>query len=48
MSKEERKIEKPYKIIEIVEETFKFNEQQEGKGFKIQTPNQMLSRLPFV
>ena len=47
MSKEEREIEKPDKIVEIVEEILKFNEQQEGKGLKILTPNQMLSRLPI-
>ena len=47
MSKEERKIEKPDKIVEIVEEILKFNEQQEGKGLKILTPNEILSRLPI-
>ena len=47
MSKEERKIEKPDKIVEIVEEILKFNEQQEGKGLKILTPNHILSRLPI-
>ena len=48
MSEEEIKIEKPDKIIKIVEEIFRFNKQkQEGKGIKILTPNQMLSRLPI-
>ena len=48
MSKEEREIEKPNEIAEIVEKILKFNEQQqEGKGLKILTPNQMLSRLPI-
>ena len=48
MSKEEKEIEKPDVIVEIVEEMFKFNKQnQEGKGIKILTPNQMLSRLPI-
>ena len=47
MSKEEREIEKPDKIVEIVEEILKFNEQQEGKGLKILTPNQMVRRLPI-
>ena len=42
MSKEEREIEKPDKIGEIVEEIIKFNEQQEGKGLKILTQNQIL------
>ena len=49
MSEEERKIEKPDKIVEIVREILKFNKQnQEGKGIKILTPNQMLSRLPIT
>ena len=48
MSKEEKEIEKPDVTVEIVEEMFKFNKQnQEGKGIKILTPNQMLSRLPI-
>ena len=48
MSEEEIKIEKPYKIVEIVREILKFNiRNQEGKGLKILTPNQMLSRLPI-
>ena len=49
MSKEERKIEKPDKIVKIVKKVLKFNEQnQQGKGIKILTPNQMLSRLPIT
>ena len=48
MSEEEIKIEKPEMIVKIVEEIFKFNKQkQEGKGMKILTPNQKLSRLPI-
>ena len=49
MSEDEIKTEKPYKIVDIVEKILKFNQlkQQEGKGFKILTPNQMLSRLPI-
>ena len=48
MSKKEREIEEPDKIVEIVEEILKFNKQtQEGKGLKILTPYQMLSRLPI-
>ena len=47
MPKEEREIEKPDKIVEIVEEILKFNEKQEGKGLKTLTQNQMLSRLPI-
>ena len=48
MPKEERETEKPDNIVKIVEEILKFNKQnQEGKGIKILTPNQMLSRLPI-
>ena len=47
MAKEEREIEKPDKIVEIVEEILKFNEKQEAKGLKILPQNQMLSRLPI-
>ena len=48
MPKEERKIEKPDNIVNIVKEILKFNKQyQEGQGIKILTPNQMLSRLPI-
>ena len=47
MSKEEINIEKPDEIVNIVEKILKFNEQNqlEGKGIKILTPNQMLNRL---
>ena len=48
MSKEKRENKKPDKIVEIVEEILNFNKQiQQGKGLKILTPNQMLSRLPI-
>ena len=48
MSEQERKIENPDKIVEIVEKILKFNEQnQQGQGIKILTPNQMLNRLPI-
>ena len=48
MSKEEREIEKPDMIVEIVEEILKFNKQnQQGQDLKILTSNQMLSRLPI-
>ena len=48
MSKKEIENEKPGKILKIVEEILEFNEQnQSGKGLKILTPNQMLSRLPI-
>ena len=44
------KIEKNEKIINIVERILYFNqqEQQKGKGLKILTSNQMLSRLPII
>ena len=48
MSKKEIENEKPGKILKIVEEILEFNEQnQSGKGLKILTPSQMLSRLPI-
>ena len=49
MSEKEKEIEDPELIVEIVEEILKFNEQnQQGEGIKILTPNQMLSRLPIT
>ena len=49
MPEKERLIEKPDKIVEIVEEILKFNKQnQEGQGLKILTPSEMLSRLPIT
>ena len=47
MSKEEKQIEKPNEIVNIVERILEFNNlNQRGQGLKILTPNQMLSRLP--
>ena len=49
MSKAEIDTEKPDKTVEIVEKVLKFNEQnQQGQGIKILTPNQMLNRLPIA
>ena len=49
MSEEEKEIEKPYEIVNIVEEILEFNKQkQEGEGLKILKPDQMLSRLPIT
>ena len=46
MSEEQEEIEDPESIVKIVEDILKFNEQNlKGKGIKILTPNQMLSRL---
>ena len=42
----EKKIEKPNNIVNLAENILRFNKQnQEGKGLKILTSNQMLSRL---
>ena len=49
MSKEEIEIEKPDEIVTVVEMILDCNKQnQQGKGLKILTPNQMLSRLPIA
>ena len=49
MSKEEIENEKPDEIVRVVEMILDFNKQnQEGKGLKILTPNQMLNRLPIA
>ena len=47
MSENEIRFEQPNEIVNIVEKILEFNRQQEGKGLKILTPNQMLSRLPI-
>ena len=49
ISKEEIKNEKPDDILGIVNEIFDFNKeiQKQGSDLKIQTPNQMLTRLPI-
>ena len=49
MFEDKKKIEKPDKILKIVEEILDFNkENQGGKDLKILTPNQMISRLPIT
>ena len=49
MSKKEIEIEKPYNIVKVVKKIPDINKySQEGKGIKILTPNQMLSRLPIT
>ena len=45
MSEQEKEIEGPDEIINIVKKILEFNRQQQGQGLKISTPNQMLSRL---
>ena len=49
MSEDEKEIEKPDQILKIAEEILDFNNKQNqlGKGLKILTPRQMLSRLPI-
>ena len=48
-SEKEKETEDLEQIVEIVEEILKFNKQnQEGKGLKTLTPNQMLSGLPIT
>ena len=47
MSEEEKEIENPNEIINLVGNILEINRQQQGKGLKILTPNQMLSRLPI-
>ena len=48
-SEDEINIEKPYKIVDIVEKILEFNRQnQEGQGLKILTTDQMLSRLTII
>ena len=43
-----KNIEQQAQILKIVEEVLEFNKQnQSGKGLKILTPNQILSRLPI-
>ena len=49
MSEAGKEIEDTELIVNIVEKIFKFNKQnQQGKGIKILTPNQMLNRLPIA
>ena len=48
MSEEEKEIEKPNEIADIVEKILEFNKQnQTGVGLKIPTPDQMLNRFPI-
>ena len=51
MSEDEKKNEKPDKILKIDEQILNFNNKihkREGLGLKILTPSQMLSRLPIT
>ena len=46
MSEQEKEIENPDEIVNVVETILEFNRQQQRQGLKILTPNQMFSRLP--
>ena len=49
MSEDEKETKGLSKILEIVKDILSFNKQnQQGRGLKILTPNQMLSRLPIA
>ena len=49
MEEEEKEIEKPNEIVNIVEEILEFNKQgQQGLWLKILTLDQMLCRLPIT
>ena len=49
MGEEEKEIEKPNEIIDVVEKILEFNKQNQSRqGLKILTPDQMLSRLPIT
>ena len=49
MSEEEKEIEKPNEIVDIVKKIIVFNDwTQRGQRLKIPTPDQMLSRLPIT
>ena len=48
MSEEEKEIEKPNEIVDLVEKILDFNDQtQREQGAKILIPNQILSKLPI-
>ena len=49
MSGDEKENKRLNKILEIAKDILKFNEQnQQGQGIKILTPNQMFNRLPIA
>ena len=47
MGEEEKQIENPDEIVNLVENILEFNRQQQEQGLKNLTPNQMFSRLPI-
>ena len=49
MSEDEKEIEKPNEILDIVEKILEFNEKIQSRGgLKILTPNRMLGRVPIT
>ena len=48
MSEEEKVIENPNEIINLVENILEFNRQQQGQGLKILKPNQGLVDYQFL
>ena len=49
MSEEDKEIEKPNEIINIIDKILEFNDRtQRGQGLKILTLDQILNRLPIT
>ena len=48
MSEQEKETEDPEQLINLAEMILEFNRQQQGKGLKMLTSNQMFSRLPIT
>ena len=49
MSEDEKETEQPNEVVNLVKKILEFNNQnQDGKGLKILTPDQILSRLPIT
>ena len=49
MSEEEKEIEQPSEIVDVVKKILELNKQNQlGGGLKKLTPDQMLSRLPIT
>ena len=49
MSEEDKEIEQPNEIINIIDKILEFNDRtQRGKGLKILTLDQILNRLPIT
>ena len=49
MSEDEKETEQPNEVVNLVKKILEFNNQnQDGKGLNILTPDQILSRLPIT